>query len=205
VYTLITRNIMLEQKLYHHTHNVTGKKYLGQTTRDLSVYKGSSVDWLAHLDEYGDDYSTEILFESKDTEKFEEVCKHYSNKFDVVVNPNYFNKLPEHGGSLGGQANPNHKTGKYTGRLDNPELYKQLDNQKHADTWTTVRTRTHPRMNFLYHKKAGHKAEAEYWWNKWYSMAPKKSNNQQALWTTDTFEMWYYREGNDTDFRAKYV
>tara|TARA_R110002074_G_scaffold305157_1_gene476364 strand:- start:226 stop:831 length:606 start_codon:yes stop_codon:yes gene_type:complete len=195
---------MLEQKLYHHTHNVTGKKYLGQTTRDLNVYKGSSDDWLAHLDEYGDDYSTEILFESQDTEKFQEVCKHYSDRFNIVQSPNYFNKVAEYGGSLGGQANPNHKTGKFTGRLDNPELYKQLDNQKHADTWVTTRKRVHPRMNFYWHKKVGNKAEAEYWWNIWYNMAPKKSNNRQALWTTDTFEMWYYRQGNDLDFRHKY-
>ena len=195
---------MLKQQLYHHTHNVTGRKYLGQTTRDLNVYKGSSVDWLAHLNEYGEDYSTEILFQSKDKEKFQEVCKHYSDKFDIVQSPNYFNKVAEYGGPLGGKANPNHKTGKYTGRLDNPELYKQLDNQKHADTWVTTRKRVHPRMNFYWHKKVGNKAEAEYWWNIWYNMAPKKSNNRQALWTTDTFEMWYYRQGNDLNFRHKY-
>ena len=195
---------MLKQQLYHHTHNVTGRKYLGQTTRDLNVYKGSSVDWLAHLDEYGDDYSTEILFESKDTEKFQEICKHYSDKFNIVQSPNYFNKVAEHGGSLGGQANPNHKTGKFTGRLDNPELYKQLDNQKHANTWETTRKRVHPRMNFYWHKKVGNKERAEHYWNIWYNMAPKKSNNRQALWSTDTFEMWYYRQGNDLNFRHKY-
>ena len=198
------RNIVLKQKLYHHTHNVTGKKYLGQTTRDLNVYKGSSVDWLDHLKEYGEDYSTEILFESKDKKKFEEVCKYYSDKFSVVQNPNYFNKVAEYGGSLGGKANPNHKTGKYTGRLDNPELYKQLDRQKHADLWETTRKRVHPRMNFYWHKKVGNKERAEHYWNIWYNMAPKKSNNRQALWSTDTFEMWYYRQGNDLDFRHKY-
>ena len=200
---------MLEQKLYHHTHNVTGKKYLGQTTRDLSVYKGSSDDWLAHLDEYGDDYSTEILFESKDTEKFQEVCKHYSDRFNIVQSPNYFNKVAEHGGSLGGLANPNHKTGKFTGRLDNPELYKQLDNQKHADTWVVRHpgfwSAAHCRMNFFTAKKSRDRETAKYWWNKWYSLAPKKGNGKGALWTTDTFEMWYHRQGNDTGFRAKYV
>ena len=105
------------QTLYHHIHNVTGKKYLGQTTRDLNVYKGSSVEWLEHLEQYGDDYSTEILFESSDKEKFKEVCQHYSEKLDVVKNNEYFNKLPEHGGSLGGKANPNHKTGKFRGYI----------------------------------------------------------------------------------------
>lgn len=195
---------MLKQKLYHHTHNVTGKKYLGQTTRDLNVYKGSSVDWLDHLKEYGEDYSTEILFESKDKKKFEEVCKYYSDKFSVVQNPSYFNKVAEYGGSLGGKANPNHKTGKYTGRLDNPELYKQLDRQKHVDLWETIKKRVHPRMNFYYHKRMGNKERAEYYWNIWYNMAPKKSNNRQALWATDTFEMWYYRQGDDLNFRHKY-
>ena len=190
------------QTLYHHIHNVTGKKYLGQTTRDLNVYKGSSVEWLEHLEQYGDDYSTEILFESSDKEKFKEVCQHYSEKFDVVKNNEYFNKLPEHGGSLGGKANPNHKTGKFTGRLDNPELYKKLDRQKHAETWKTSRKRIHPRMNFSYHKNRGNRERAEYYWNIWYKMAPKKSKNRQALWPTDTFEMWYNRKGNDLNFRS---
>tara|TARA_B100001094_G_scaffold330646_1_gene396402 strand:+ start:2425 stop:2997 length:573 start_codon:yes stop_codon:yes gene_type:complete len=189
------------QTLYHHTHNVTGKKYLGQTTRDLNVYKGSSVEWLEHLEQYGDDYSTEILFESSDKEKFKEVCQHYSEKLDVVKNNEYFNKVAEHGGSTGGAANPNHKTGKFTGRLDNPELYKKLDRQKHADTWETNRERIHPRMNFSHHKRVGNKERAEYYWNIWYKMAPKKSKNRQALWPTDTFEMWYNRKGNALDFR----
>ena len=190
------------QTLYHHIHNVTGKKYLGQTTRDLNVYKGSSVEWLEHLEQYGDDYSTEILFESSDKEKFKEVCQYYSKKLDVVKNNEYFNKLPEHGGSLGGKANPNHKTGKFTGRLDNRELYKKLDRQKHAETWKTNRKRIHPRMNFSYHKNRGNRERAEYYWNIWYKMKTKKSKNRQALWPTDTFEMWYNRKGNDLNFRS---
>ena len=190
------------QTLYHHTHNVTGKKYLGQTTRDLNVYKGSSVEWLEHLEQYGDDYSTEILFESSDKEKFKEVCQHYSEQLDVVKNNEYFNKVAEYGGSMGGAANPRFKTGKFTGRLDDPELYKKLDRQKHAETWETNKERIHPRMNFSHHKRVGNKERAEYYWNIWYKMAPKKSKNRQALWPTDTFEMWYNRKGNDLNFRS---
>ena len=190
------------QTLYHHTHNITGKKYLGQTTRNLNVYKGSSVEWLEHLEQYGDDYSTEILFESSDKEKFKEVCQYYSKKLDVVKNNEYFNKVAEYGGSMGGAANPSFKTGKFTGRLDDPELYKQLDKQKHAETWKTNRKRIHPRMNFSYHKNRGNRERAEYYWNIWYKMAPKKSKNRQALWPTDTFEMWYNRKGNDLNFRS---
>lgn len=199
------RNLNKPQKLYHHTHNVTGKKYLGQTTRDLSVYKGSSVSWLEHLKEYGDDYTTEILFESNDPEHFKQVCKQYSEKFDVVNNPEYFNLCSEYGGSLGDKANPNYKNGKYTGRLDDPELYKKLDAEKHKKTWSEGRKQGCPRMLFWFYKKKGKKKEAKREWNKWYSQAKFKSNNRQSLWKTDTFEMWYNRQGNDLDFRKKYL
>ena len=60
-------------------------------------------------------------------------------------------------------------------------------------------------MNFYHHKRKGNRERAEYYWNKWFSMAPKNSNNRQALWPTDTFEMWYNRKGNDLDFRHKYT
>lgn len=200
-----TTNTTKIQKLYHFTHNITGKKYLGQTTRDLNVYNGSSKSWLEHLEKYGNDYSTDILFESDDQKRFKEVCKHYSEKFDIINNPDYFNLVAEYGGSLGGKANPSYKTGKYVGRLDDPELYKKLDRQKHAETWEAKRKHTHPRMNFYYHKRMGNKQRAEYYWNKWYKMAPKKSKNRQAIWSTDTFEMWYNRKGNDLDFRHKYT
>lgn len=198
------KNTHKKQKLYHHTHNVTGKKYLGQTTRDLSVYKGSSVDWLEHLKEYGDDYTTEVLFESNDPEQFKQVCKQYSEKFDVVNNPEYFNLCSEYGGSLGDKANPNYKNGKYTGRLDDPELYKALDAQAHKEKWPTGRKQACPRMLFNYYKWQGRKKEAEHWWNIWYAERKKtgfKAKQRKALWETDTFEMWYSRQGNELDFR----
>ena len=196
---------MNKQKLYHHTHNVTGRKYLGQTTRDMNVYKGSGVDWREHLNEYGNDLTSKVLFESKNTEKFKEVCEYYSNKFDVVNNPDYFNKRPEHGGSLGGAANPNYKTGKYEGRLDNPELYKKRDKEDFQENWPKRRSAGCPRMMFLYHKKeSGNEQEMERHWNLWYKERAKigfKSKNRQSLWETDTFKMWRNRKGNDLNFR----
>lgn len=200
----IMKNNHKTQKLYHHTHNVTGKKYLGQTTRDLSVYKGSSLAWLEHLKEYGDDYTTEVLFESDNIEEFQEVCRQYSKKFDVVKNPEYFNLVEEYGGRLGDKANPNYKYGKYVGRLDDPELYRKIDVERHRESWETKRNSAKPRMVFFYYKKLKRKEEAEYWWNLWYAERKKKGFNakqRQALWETDTFEMWYNRVGNDLDFR----
>ena len=50
--------------LYKKTHNVTGLKYLGQTTsNDPYAYPGSGVYWTAHLKIHGDNCTTEILQE----------------------------------------------------------------------------------------------------------------------------------------------
>jgi hypothetical protein len=190
--------------LYLKTHNVTGMKYLGQTTRNPYKYEGSGVYWRRHIEMHGNNVTTEILYQSDNQDNFEKVCIDYSAKFDVVNNKMFANLIEEHGNSLGGKANPNYKTGKYTGRLDNPELYKQLDRDHHSAQWDNKKEYAHPRMNFYHHKRIGNKERAEYYWNIWYSMAPKKSNNRQALWKTDTFEMWYNRKGNDLDFREKY-
>ena len=84
------------QTLYHHIHNVTGKKYLGQTTRDLNVYKGSSVEWLEHLEQYGDDYSTEILFESSDKEKFKEDLSPLDPSTDCYVSKEFTKSYLRH-------------------------------------------------------------------------------------------------------------
>lgn len=45
--------------LYVKTHNITGKKYLGKTTRDdYHEYPGSGKIWKKHLKKHGYDYST---------------------------------------------------------------------------------------------------------------------------------------------------
>lgn len=55
--------------LYIKTHNITGLKYLGQTSKqDPHTYRGSGTDWKEHLNQFGHTVSTEILTEcsSKD-------------------------------------------------------------------------------------------------------------------------------------------
>ena len=56
-------------------------------------------------------------------------------------------------------------------------------------------------MNFNYHKKERSFDKAKEYWNKWYDLSMFKDNNRQALWETDTFELWYNRKGNDLNFR----
>jgi len=50
--------------LYLKTHNISGLKYLGKTTRDPQKYLGSGKVWRDHLKKYGNDIHTEILFET---------------------------------------------------------------------------------------------------------------------------------------------
>lgn len=55
--------------LYVKTHNITGLKYFGKTTKsNPHAYKGSGDYWLKHLKIHGKDISTEIIgfFEDKD-------------------------------------------------------------------------------------------------------------------------------------------
>ena len=85
--------------LYVKTHNKTGLKYLGKTSRtDYHIYKGSGKDWLNHLIQYGNDCSTEILKECRSKEEFNQWGRYYSNLWDVANSSEWANKIPETGG-----------------------------------------------------------------------------------------------------------
>jgi hypothetical protein len=56
--------------LYIKTHNITGLKYFGKTTKvNPYAYTGSGEYWLNHLKIHGNNISTEIIgfFENKET------------------------------------------------------------------------------------------------------------------------------------------
>jgi mevalonate pyrophosphate decarboxylase len=83
--------------LYLKTHNKTGLKYLGKTTRDPYIYKGSGVIWKCHLKKYGNDVSTKILFQSTDKNEFKNVAVHYSNLYNIVESTQFANLTIEEG------------------------------------------------------------------------------------------------------------
>lgn len=71
--------------LYVKTHNVTGLKYLGKTSRtNPHEYQGSGIYWRSHLKKHGKDYSTEILKECKTKEELKFWGLYYSNLWNVV-------------------------------------------------------------------------------------------------------------------------
>lgn len=144
-----------------------------------------------------------------------EVCSPPKNILDLIELGNNYDQGAAHFIMEGadyevkGKANPNYKDGMYVGRMEDPDLYKKIDRIRHQKEWSNKRITAIPRMNFWYHKNETRNiVEARKYWNEWYSQRKKsgfKSKNRQSLWETDTFEMWWYREGNELDFREKYA
>ena len=191
--------------LYVMTHIITGFKYLGQTTRDLNLYYGSSRVFTEHCKEWSFLVEKEVLLVTTDPDELAERGRYYSKLWNVVDDPNWANLREEAGLSCGGRANPRWINGKYEGRHDDPELYRKLDQEAFELRWLdpNKKERDKARMNFNYHKKEKNFVKAQEYWNKWYDLSMFKDNNRQALWETDTFEMWYNRNGNDINFRDK--
>lgn len=188
---------ILGTKVYEKTHNVTGKKYVGISTRDTDKYVGSGTAWKEHLDENGYDISTEILFTSSSQTELTEFCEAYSKEKNIVESDEYLNIVAEHGGCLGGTANPNYKDGRWVGRHDNKELERLA--QQEADAIKYERDKdlfTKAQMNARYHKSRQNRDKAQYWFDKWQSGIRGKDPNGKSLQKTDTFEFWYQCKGS---------
>ena len=97
--------------LYIKTHRNTGLKYLGQTTQNPFKYKGSGVDWIAHIEKYGCNVDTEILLETTDKVEIELNGRYYSKLWNIVNgqddygNKIWANRIPETAGG-GGNKRP---------------------------------------------------------------------------------------------------
>jgi len=92
---------------------------------------------------------------------------------------------------MDGDNNNNYKTGKYTDRLNDPELYRELDKIDHAIKWPTKREYDTHRQNFSFHAKKQNRIAAEQHWTRWYTNHPKKGKQAKAIQQGDTFELWY--------------
>lgn len=83
--------------LYLKTHNKTGLKYIGKTTKDPFKYNGSGKYWKRHLKQHGIDITTEILFQTEDKEIFKQKALDYSKKYNIVESDEYANLIDEKG------------------------------------------------------------------------------------------------------------
>ncbi len=83
--------------LYKKTHNQTGLKYLGQTTRDPFLYKGSGTRWNHHIKKHGNDVTTEILGQFSSNEELGKVGLELSTRWNIVESNEWANIKPETG------------------------------------------------------------------------------------------------------------
>jgi hypothetical protein len=84
--------------LYIKTHNDTGLKYFGKTTKkDPHKYTGSGKYWRKHLKKHGPNYSTEIVATFDDEESCKEFALNFSKENDIVDSPNWANLQEENG------------------------------------------------------------------------------------------------------------
>lgn len=125
--------------LYLKTHNKTGLKYIGQTTRDPFKYNGSGKYWKRHLKKHGNDVSTEILLKTNDEKELKEAGLYYSDLWDIVNSENFANLTTEEGQGGNNANNIDYdKLGKKLKKLFNSEEYKKnvdpIRNEKHRQT-----------------------------------------------------------------------
>jgi len=81
--------------LYIKTHNLTGLKYFGKTTRNPFAYIGSGTKWLNHLSVHGTDISTEILGHFTDKEECLKAAVDFSIKHNIVESTEWANLRAE--------------------------------------------------------------------------------------------------------------
>lgn len=84
--------------LYIKTHNVTGLKYFGKTTKkDPYKYKGSGKYWLQHLKKHGYDVSTEIIGRFDSQEDCTKFALKFSEENQILESKEWANLRVENG------------------------------------------------------------------------------------------------------------
>lgn len=91
--------------LYVKTHNLTGLKYFGKTTKDPNKYRGSGKHWLRHLAKHGNDVTTEVVGYFVDKDQCEEAALKFSTDNKICESTEWANMIVENGldgGDTGG-------------------------------------------------------------------------------------------------------
>lgn len=84
--------------LYVKTHNTTGLKYFGKTTKnDPFKYKGSGTYWKKHLKKHGNDISTEIIGIFENVDLCKKAALEFSQKYNITQSENWANLKDENG------------------------------------------------------------------------------------------------------------
>lgn len=120
---------MIKYFLYKKTHNKTGLRYLGYTTKNPHEYPGSGKYWKRHIKTHGYDVETEILCETFDKNEITQKGIYYSELWNVVDSVEWANLKPETG-----------EGGTFVHRQDSIE--KIRDYQKNVKEWSQLAEQT---------------------------------------------------------------
>ena len=136
--------------LYIKTHNVTGLKYFGKTTRaDYDAYKGSGKRWQNHIKKHGYDVTTELYgaFEDGDTDACLEAALAFSIENNIVESADWANLKLE----------------TLDGGWDHINSLSPEERHKLCCSWNY--TKNVEELAIISAKKARHK-EDNFWWGK---------------------------------------
>ena len=95
------RRIPAMYYLYVKTHNKTGLKYLGKTTKENPhTYHGSGKIWIRHLKKHGYDYKTEIFLATENEKELKETGIFFSRLWNIVESKEWANLMEEKGDGI---------------------------------------------------------------------------------------------------------
>lgn len=126
-----------EKKYFlYHKESPRGLNYLGITSQDPFLYKGSGKYWKLHLNKHNiepEDIKTIILFETFDKEELREKGIYYSQLYDIVNSDNWANLIEETGeGVFRTKLSEEHKrkiSESNKGRKLKPETIEKIANK----------------------------------------------------------------------------
>lgn len=83
--------------LYIKTHNKTGLKYFGKTTKNPFTYHGSGKHWKRHIKKHGSDITTEIYYKSHNINDIKNEGIKFSEENNIVESNEWANLIDETG------------------------------------------------------------------------------------------------------------
>ena len=117
--------------LYIKTHNKTGLKYFGKTTKDPYRYRGSGKRWLAHLKKHGNDVSTEVFGYYESEQECLCAAMTFSKENNIVESVDWANMIDENGLDGGDTGRTNY------GPMPDDAKRKLSESTKGRKPWNT--------------------------------------------------------------------
>jgi hypothetical protein len=163
--------------LYVVTHNKTGLKYFGKTTRyhtkeELQkYYHGSGTYWKRHLKKHGDDVTMFLYYQSESRIEIRDVALQYSYMWNIVKNKDYANLVSENGTDGIPPGTPPHNKG-ITGVITFSKEVNKSKGRSGKDNYMFGKTHS---------KDSKEKMKNDYWEGKTHSLETKEKMSLAAL------------------------